>query len=229
MRLINVGALCLSGLLSVQCAQAQASMAIDWPLLVEPEAQIYEDPYRDLTRPQFLSLMEIARLQIAMGDTDSADSRADMEARAGELVGELRAQGLDPEWILSQREAVAAKRERAALATNSTLEGEHIEMTGFLLVAVDADSEETVAYLLPDRGVCMHLPPPVPNQLVRLNLKQLPEPLGNCISAAVRGRLTAGETRSMVPVFDHTVPLWSGWRLDVSAVTTTGTLPADGG
>jgi hypothetical protein len=84
-----------------------------------------------------------------------------------------------------------------------------------------------VAYLLPDRGVCMHLPPPVPNQLIRLDIDDLPEPLGPCINAAVRGRLSADENTATVPVFDDTAHLWSSWRLDVSEAITAGTLPPD--
>ena len=72
----------------------------------------------------------------------------------------------------------------------------------------------------------MHLPPPAPNQLVRLEINQLPEPLGPCIAAAVRGRLSANETTTSVPVFDDTVPMWSRLRLDVSEAITSGDLAA---
>jgi hypothetical protein len=122
---------------------------------------------------------------------------------------------------------VAERRQRAALSTNPSLDGESIEITGYLLVAPDMEDGAMVAYLLPDRGVCMHLPPPVPNQLIRLDIDDLPEPLGPCINAAVRGRLSADENTATVPVFDDTAHLWSSWRLDVSEAITAGTLPPD--
>ena len=68
----------------------------------------------------------------------------------------------------------------------------------------------------------MHLPPPTPNQLVRLDIEQLPEVLGSCIAAAVRGRLSAKETTASVPVFEDTIAFWSRWRLEVSEVITSG-------
>lgn len=216
-------------LLLSHSVHAQLSMPVDWSMLPDPEAQQFEDPYRDLSQSQLESLMALARLQLALGGELTEAERAAMSERASELSQNLQAQGLDPEWILAQRELVAERRLRAALSTNPKLDGESLELTGYLLVAPDMENGETVAYLLPDRGVCMHLPPPVPNQLVRLAIDKLPEPLGPCISAAVRGRLTANETTATVPVIDDTAHLWSSWRLDVSEAITSGTLsPADG-
>ena len=202
-------------------------MPVDWSMLADPDARQFEDPYRDLSQSQFESLMDLARLQNALGGELAEGERAVMSERALELSQNLQAQGLDPEWILAQRELVAERRKRAALSTNPKFDGESVELTGYLLVAPDMEDGETVAYLLPDRGVCMHLPPPVPNQLIRLDIDKLPEPLGPCINAAVRGRLTANETEAMVPVFDDTAHLWSSWRLDVREAITAGTLSPD--
>ena len=218
----------LLGLLAIShSVQAQLSMPVDWSMLADPDARQFEDPYRDLSQSQFESLMDLARLQNALGGELAEGERAVMSERALELSQNLQAQGLDPEWILAQRELVAERRKRAALSTNPKFDGESVELTGYLLVAPDMEDGETVAYLLPDRGVCMHLPPPVPNQLIRLDIDKLPEPLGPCINAAVRGRLTANETEAMVPVFDDTAHLWSSWRLDVREAITSGTLSPD--
>ena len=204
-------------------AVAQASAPIDWPMLPDPDAQEFEDPYRDLSKPQFASLMDLARTQIALDSGElGKDERNEKSEQAASLIKKLQAQGLDPEWILAQREAVAERRERAAVSTNPALDGEDIELTGFMIVAPDMEDGEMVAYLLPDRGICMHLPAPVPNQLIRLDIEQLPEPLGACIATAVRGQLSSNESTATIPVLDHTVTMWSSWRLDVSEATTGG-------
>jgi hypothetical protein len=207
--------------------QAQLQTSADWSMLPDPEAAQFEDPYRDLSQPQFESLMALARLQITLSGETAEGERAVLQERASEISKGLQAHGLDPEWILAQREAVAERRQRAALSTNPSLDGESIEITGYLLVAPDMEDGAMVAYLLPDRGVCMHLPPPVPNQLIRLDIDDLPEPLGPCINAAVRGRLSANENAATVSVFDDTAHLWSSWRLDVSEAITAGSLPPD--
>ncbi len=207
-------------------ALAQSSIQVHWPMLVDPAAQQFEDPYRDLTPSQFESLMRLARAQIALDEADlGKEERAANEEQAAALTKEMRAQGLDPDWILAQREFVAERRRQAALSTNPELDGKQVEIEGYLLVAPDVDDGGMVAHLFPDRGVCMHLPPPAPNQLVRLKIEQFPEPLGACIATAVRGRLSPIESTATVPVLDDTVPLWSRWHLDVSEVSTSGSLP----
>ena len=222
----RLGVFILGVLLPATAVAVQPSTPIDWPRLLEPEAQQYEDPYRNLSQPQYKELMALARARLALGGDLAEAERAELEARGAEISQSLEAQGLDPEWILGQREVVAARRRHAALATNPVLEGESIEIAGFLLVANEIGSGRRVAYLLPSRGVCMHLPPPAPNQLIRLEIDELPEPMGACVAAAVRGRLSADDSEHTVPVLDHVLSLLSRWHLKVNAVSTSRALPA---
>jgi len=60
----------------------------------------------------------------------------------------------------------------------------------------------------------LHLPAPPPNQLLRLVMTGVPENVGACTPAAVRGTLLAEETRGNVFVIDDTVPMWSAWTLE---------------
>ena len=93
-----------------------------------------------------------------------------------------------------------------------------MEIAGFLILAPPTDSGEASAYLLPDRGVCNHLPPPPPNQLVRLLMKNAPETGGSCVPAVVRGKLRAEESRHEVIVIDHELPMWSVWTLETDDI-----------
>jgi len=63
---LRSGVALLALLLLSHSVQAQLSMPVDWSMLADPEAQQFEDPYRDLTQSQFESLMALARLQIAL-------------------------------------------------------------------------------------------------------------------------------------------------------------------
>ena len=218
---LRFGTLIVSLLLS-QCALAQLVKSVDWTMLADPEAKHFEDPYRELSSDQFRALMALAQLKADLANASKKEVRAELNERISALSRGLEAQGLDPDWILAQRETVAERRRHAALATNAELEGEDVELSGYLLVASEVDGGARVAYLLPDRGVCMHLPPAAPNQLVRLAIEHLPEPLAPCIGASVRGRLATRETRTKVPVFDKVVMFWSRWQLDVSEAITAG-------
>ena len=59
--------------------------------------------------------------------------------------------------------------EKAGLATVSELNGINIRLTGFMVpLDVDFGEAETVTefVLVPSAGMCMHVPPPPPNQML---------------------------------------------------------------
>tara|TARA_B100000686_G_scaffold138313_1_gene145745 strand:+ start:1222 stop:1752 length:531 start_codon:yes stop_codon:yes gene_type:complete len=73
----------------------------------------------------------------------------------------------DPEFI--------KKVEQAGLAIVPELEGRNIRITGFMVpLEVDFGEAETVNefVLVPSAGMCMHVPPPPPNQLMLIKLSQ---------------------------------------------------------
>jgi hypothetical protein len=192
---------------------------VEWSQLPDPPAQEYEDPYRNLAPEQMTDLMSLVRLREQLGaDAMSVEERTQLEARITELEAALQAGGIDVEWLLSQRWAVADRRRHAAVATNAALDGQSVEIAGFLILAPPTDRGEARAYLLPDRGVCNHLPPPLPNQLIRLLMKEAPETGGSCVPAVIRGTLRAEESRHEVIVIDHSLPMWSGWMLEADEV-----------
>jgi len=192
---------------------------VEWSQLPDPPAQEYEDPYRNLAPEQMTDLMSLVRLREQLGaDAMSVEERTQLEARITELEAALQAGGIDVEWLLSQRWAVADRRRHAAVATNAALDGQSVEIAGFLILAPPTDRGEASAYLLPDRGVCHHLPPPLPNQLIRLLMKEAPETGGSCVPAVIRGTLRAEESRHEVIVIDHSLPMWSGWMLEADEV-----------
>lgn len=215
--------------LSPESVAAQPAVSVVWPMLVDDEAQAYEDPYRDLSTSQMEKLMSLARVQQLLASSElSAEDTEVHQRRAVVIEEDLRAEGLDPGWILAQREAVAARRQHAAVATNSQFEGKQVELSGYFLHTTALDTGASVIYLVPDRGVCMHLPAPPPNQVIRLLVEKLPDPLGPCIAAAVRGRLSVEELRHPIPSADGPILVWSRWKMDAHEIRTSGSLPVQG-
>jgi hypothetical protein len=207
---------------------AGETMTVAWSQLPDPSAQEFEDPYRDLAPEQMSDLMSLVRLREKLAvEGLPIEERRQLEGRSANLEAALRAGGIDVEWLLSQRWVVADRRRQAAVATNAALDGQSVEIAGFLILAPPTDSGEASAYLLPDRGVCNHLPPPPPNQLVRLLMKNAPETGGSCVPAAVRGTLRAEETRYEVIVIDHSLPMWSAWTLEADDVRAVGPYESD--
>ena len=201
---------------------------VEWSKLPDPSAQEFEDPYRDLAPEQMSDLMSLVRLRERLGGEGlTTEESSRIVARAAELEAALQEAGVDVEWLQAQRWVVAERRRQAALAANPALDGQSAEMAGFLILAPPTESGEASAYLLPDRGVCNHLPPPPPNQLVRLVMKDVPKTGGSCVPAVVRGTLRAQETRYEVTVIDHSLPMWSAWTLETEAVRAVGSSTSD--
>jgi hypothetical protein len=207
---------------------AAETAPVEWSQLADASAQEFEDPYRDLAPEQMSDLMSLVRLREELvADTLTTGERGQLEARAAKIEAALQAAGIDVEWLLSQRWAVAERRRLAAVGINSAVDGQRVEINGFLIPAPPTDSGEQAAYLLPDRSVCNHLPPPPPNQLVRLLMKDVPGVEGACVPAAVRGTLRATETRYEVIVIDHSLPMWSVWTLETDDVRVADSFESD--
>ena len=72
-------------------------------------------------------------------------------------------------------EGFLKKVEEAGLATNKELVGKKIRIDGFM-VPLDFDYGEALTVekfiLVPDAGMCIHVPPPPPNQMILIKLKK---------------------------------------------------------
>ncbi len=211
---------CLALTLAAAPLRASDAVSVDWSQLPDPSMQDFEDPYSELAPQQMSDLMSLVRVRQELEDDNLLpEKRGELAARGATLEAGLQAAGIDVEWLLAQRWVVAERRRQAVVAVNSALEGERIEIFGFLIPAPPVDDGGETAYLLPDRGVCSHLPPPPPNQLVRLEMSRLPEAGGGCVPVTVRGTLRAEEARHEAHLHDHGVPMWSAWVLETEQVS----------
>jgi uncharacterized protein len=72
-------------------------------------------------------------------------------------------------------ESFLKKVEDAGLASNKDLVGKKIRIDGFM-VPLDFDYGEALTVeefiLVPDAGMCIHVPPPPPNQMILIKLKK---------------------------------------------------------
>ncbi|SDL63987.1 DUF3299 domain-containing protein [Aliiruegeria lutimaris] len=203
---------------------ASASMAdnaqIGWSDLLDASTQVFEDPYRDLSPGQLDDLVEVARLrqQVAAGDPSVSAQLAAREA-------ELAENGVDAEWLISQRWVVAERREQAASAGNPELDGAEVTISGFAIPAPPETDGTSVVYLVEQRGMCSHMPPPMPNQMIRVRLVSdwTPEYMHQPVS--LTGRLHIHPTQEVFRVVDGEVPMAATWRLDAVAVETYSAAP----
>ncbi|KUJ77086.1 DUF3299 domain-containing protein [Ruegeria profundi] len=202
-------------IMATKPAAAVESDYLDWASLVDVSAQDFKDPFRDLDPDTLGDLVRYARLQARLEAADMDDATSDeLYTRIAETRETLENAGIDIEWLLSQRWEVAERRRTAALAVNPDLDGKEVEIGGFVVPAPPMEDGTPTAYLVPERGMCAHIPPPPPNQLLRIVASELPEFQRIHEPVIVRGRLTAVETNREVFVVDGPVPMWSAWTID---------------
>ena len=205
-------------LVSLGTGQALAT-EVTWSDLPDASAQSYEDPYRDLTYDQLDALRTVARMRARLVDPDvSSEARTRLEARLTEALTQLETAGIDPDWLISQRWVVTERRERAGTAGNPDLDGKDATLSGFVIPAPPDANGRVTAYLVPNRGMCSHVPPPPPNQLLRLVFEEAWYPKFIYEPIQVTGRLEIDPSQRVLHVVDGPVKMASTFRLDVASV-----------
>lgn len=209
---------------------AVAEMAITWPDLIDTTAQVYEDPFRDLSYEQLEKLRVVAKAQQRLdGGVSATETRDEIEARLNSAKTSLAEQGIDAQNLISQRWAVAERRKRAAEAGNAALDGELVVLAGYAIPAPPADDGTPVAYLVPERGMCSHTPPPKPNQMVRVLLKGDWRPATMHEPVQLTGRLSLSNTTHDIQVVDGLVPMRTAYEMEATGALTTQDMQVSAG
>ncbi|MEM6622674.1 MAG: DUF3299 domain-containing protein [Pseudomonadota bacterium] len=208
----------LTALLQVPAFVGEPAQDIAWPALVDQTTQDYEDPYRDLDSAQIRAVVEIARIRSQLKNVAlSAEQR---RLLSDDLRGlEMRAQsvGIDVDHLISQRWEVAERRRLAATAGNTEIDGLDIRIAGFIIPAPPAADGRPVAYLVPERGMCSHMPPPPPNQMIRVRMSDDWSPTFIYQPVRFTGRIALRPSAERIMVVDGLVTMNATFELDATA------------
>ena len=192
---------------------------VSWSDLPDSSAQTYEDPYRDLSREQLDALLNVVRLRDQLDAPDLAGNlRPTLQQSLADAVVVLEKAGIEPDWLISQRWIVAERRERAATAGTPDLDGSQATLSGFVIPAPPDAEGRFTAYLVPERGMCSHVPPPPPNQLLRLVFEEAWYPRFIYEPVRVSGRLEIEPSQRVMHVVDGPVKMAATFTIDVASV-----------
>ncbi|MGI9364050.1 MAG: DUF3299 domain-containing protein [Rhizobiaceae bacterium] len=194
---------------------------LNWDQLPDSNAQVYEDPFTDLTSEQINALSDIVRASDTLKKTDvTLEDRAKFEQKKAQAKAKLANEGIDSDWMISQRWVVADLRTKAASAGNAALDDSLVTIGGFAIPAPPDANGTRFAYLVPVPGMCSHMPPPDPNQLIRLRLFGDWSPARMHEPVKITGRLQIAPTKQTFRVIDGPVPMVATWQLDVDQVVS---------
>ncbi|WP_171171373.1 DUF3299 domain-containing protein [Ruegeria sp. HKCCA0370] len=190
---------------------------INWADLIDQSVQSYADPFRDLTHNQIAGLRQVVKLSSELEEVNPPENAA---ATLAEVKKTLSDEGVDADWLISQRWIVADRRKLAREAGNPAKDGVIIKLGGFVIPAPAAEDGTPMAYLVPERGMCSHVPPPPPNQMVRLRVAngwmatRIYEPV------VVTGQIHIQQSNERMMVVDGFVSMQATFSMDVSDVQT---------
>jgi len=213
-------------------AATQASAepeAIEFSDLVDPLAVVFDDPYRDMGSHLLNELKLLVELDQKLSQKDLAeDERARLKARRSAARETLEINGQDIDALLAQRWDIARKRKTALMATNPALDKIEVTLSGYLIPAPQAADGTYFGYLVPQVGMCSHLPTPPPNKLVRVRLLDDPKGQSLYVPVQVSGLLRSEESDATIYILDGEARMFSGWTLDANTVDRREDLGGNG-
>ncbi|WP_170608136.1 DUF3299 domain-containing protein [Ruegeria arenilitoris] len=203
---------------------ATPGAALDWSDLPDPSAQVFEDPYRELSAEQFDDVLYVVRLRGRLQqDSGSEEERQKRRELLTETEDALAADGIDVDWLLDQRKVVTERRRKAGTNGNPQLDGQTVTLAGFAIPAPSDPDGRPVAYLVPERGMCSHMPPPPPNQMIRVRLNGDWAPSYFHEPVRLTGMLTIDPSVQNMMVVDGLMPMNATFQLETERVETLET------
>ncbi len=196
---------------------------VEWSDLIDESAQDYEDPFVELTDKQLNALRKLVRLRARQekgGATPEQLDQIQVDIEATEAT--LAEGGIDANWLISQRWVVMERREMAGTAANVDIDGVTVSLGGFVIPAPRDEDGSQMAYIVPERGMCSHVPPPPPNQMVRLRLSDSWAPSTVYEPIVVTGQIRIEATQKELLVVDGPVLMKAAFTLEVDDVQTFG-------
>lgn len=110
----------------------------------------------------------------------------------------------------------------AGAAGNPAYDGETVTLGSFAIPAPPAEDGTSTAYLVPERGMCSHVPPPPPNQMVRRHLADGWTPAMIHEPILVTGRLDIDPSERQMMLVDGFIQMKATFSMDVAEVQSFG-------
>ena len=193
--------------------------AIEFPDLADPFAFAFEDPYEAMGVDMLNELKVLVQLDQKLSGSDlDEQTRPRLEARRTAAQEKLEANGHNVDVLLEQRWDVARKRQTARMATNPIFDGVEVSISGYIIPGPQAADGSGFGYLVPQVGMCSHLPPPPPNQLVRVRLRADQQVGSLYTPVRVSGLLRAEPGDETIFILDGEARMLSGWTLEADTV-----------
>jgi nickel/cobalt exporter len=185
---------------------------ISWDALRPSDDFEFDDPFSRLSPEQLWNLRSIARIRWLIANGKSApDGASAQEERR--LVKYLADQGVDVDWLLSQREKVASERRKKFETTGAGVVGTAIRIPGYVMSLFPDQPEVRDFLLVPWVAPCAHFPPPSGNQVIHVTIEPGIPHRDRFDSVWIEGTLHRNPSEHTVYLVDGVIRMEADYRL----------------
>lgn len=146
-------------------ASASAQSTVTWDDLQASETHL-QNPYEHLTTKQTYRLSSLYQLKVWVEENQPASDSFEAQ-ELQRLEQSFADEGLDTTALLAHADAARAYWQSQSQLTNPDLEGQSVQLSGYVLPLSENETQQVNEFLLvPYVGACIHVPSPPPNQMV---------------------------------------------------------------
>lgn len=158
-------------LLALVPVSAHAVEEIDWKRLI-PKLEPLKDPLTGLNQDQRFDIETIAWVRALSEEERKIPINKQGVDDAKKFERQFKELGIDVDELLRKYEAWLAKVEKRKKLVDNSLDGKRVKIAGYLLPLEYSEEGNTQFLLVPYVGACIHVPPPPPNQIAFVELKE---------------------------------------------------------
>lgn len=218
----------------IPAAPAAAQSTITWEDL-QAQSTHLRNPYEHLSEDQTFRLSSLYQLREWTKDNPPAPDS--IEAKEIQRLEQTFAdEGIDPDSLLVHVDEAQAYWRSQAQTTNSDLEEQFVQLSGYVLPLGDNRSDSQTQsvnefLLVPYVGACIHVPAPPPNQIIHIEPAAAIENPGVFSAVEVSGKLRSQSNSYELFRVDGTRTVDVSYALDLEAIApapNTATLELSG-
>lgn len=199
---------------------------IQWSDLLPKEEATFDDPFAKLSEEQLNALSMIARIRRLI-ETERSSSDGLNAAEEKRLAAKLTGEGLDVDWLLSQRQRVAEQRRNRGEAVDAGVDGKTVRLPGYVLPLKWGETGVTEFLLVPWVGACIHTPPPPPNQMVHVSIPSGTEDQGRFAAFWIEGKIRLQPATYDLFLVDGTRPVNVAYTMTMESLIPYSSTASD--
>ncbi len=199
-------------------AWAEAPGDLKWENLIPKETDPLKDPLSSLTQDQRFDFETVVWARGLNEQQRALPENAQALADAEKYEIAFKKAGIDVTQLMAAYADWEAKLRERQKAVVQDLDGKQVRIPGYLLPLEFSEQGEKDFLLVPYVGACIHVPPPPPNQIVLVRLKEPFKPTELFTPVWASGLMRTKASSKSLTLVDGSANIAIGYHIDGGSV-----------